>query len=997
MVRVFYSSVFHLVFFYHCVVKKSPIMKRLLRLLFLVILLKPMACAQVPNTGSGTEYFTHYEQKADALLKECITYKESVGLVAGVSKNGKFRWKGAAGYLDLEKKIPANPQMLHRIASIAKPMTAIAILQLYEQGKLDLEAPIQTYLPYFPKKEAGTILIKYLLNHTSGIAAYASYDESAPTIAVGNLKEAIAIFKDRPLRHQPGKAYSYTTYGYVLLGAVVEEISGMSFRDYMHQNIWRKAGMKNTDVEIFDKNYPNKSKLYFKNEYGGLVPDKITNLSSKVPGGGFYSTVEDLLKFGDAILQHKLIKATTFKKMIANPGIKTSGNPYGMGWFIYGDADGANGRVIGHTGSQSGTSTYFQIYLDQKIVVAVLSNTSETNNEVIDVTNRLMKNALDPAEAKQPLPTINNLPDQVLSEYLGAFEKNGRVVRVFKENDHLFATINNRFKSRLYPMGKDRFFIRWNDIQYAFFRNENQEIGGLEIIELGNHAAYTKVLKKPSLAQQIAEVLQKEGITTALKYLEAAYAADYHLDTEALIAFGEGLIDSGQTKEAILFLEKLAEKRPDVLEIYEVLAKAELSAGNQKTARVLFIKAAALRAGDGFYQMSINPPSAYQPTVIPKNPKSLFEYRGDLEAKDVFIFLQGGPDPFLSIDNQRDPFYALSNRVDRLRVYPYQSQMLNHSICSPKSSINPEAAAFERRQSAEILYQTIQFFKKQGKRVHVFAHSFGSQLTLEYLESKPNIADHIILMGGKLDNNIANYPDLPPGQLIRWRRGLEPFVATWHNSYGAMPLIEEDFYQVINNVKALVTVHRKKRFTHLLKSKKLDNVIFVHAKFDEASGRQTPEELAFLRSKGATTIGTYGDHHSMLSRAYMSNLYDSIINNKAVRPSLAYTLSNQIGTYGMEAALEWFQAIDLVDYFVDETELNTLGYDLVGNQQLVSAIEIFKINVAAFPNSWNVYDSLGETYRSIGNKALAILNYEKSMQINPGNPYGKAALLELKK
>ncbi|GAB5554367.1 MAG: hypothetical protein Sapg2KO_39580 [Saprospiraceae bacterium] len=472
-------------------------------------------------------------------------------------------------------------------------------------------------------------------------------------------------------------------------------------------------------------------------------------------------------------------------------------------------------------------------------------------------------------------------------------------------------------------------------------------------------------IEKPSFTEKIEALINQEGIPAALALLEEKYAPK-------------------------------SENNPDVLEAYEILANAQLQAGNEKAARQLFIKAAPLRAGDGFYQMSINPPKSYMPTVIPKDPKALFEYRGDLTAKAVFIFLQGGPDPFLSVDNRRDPFYALANRDDILRVYPYQSQMMNHTVFSPKYSLTPENAAFERQQSAEILHQTIAYFKKQGKSVYVFAHSFGSQLTLEYLENKPNNADRIIMMGGKLDNDINNYPDLPPGQLIRWRRGLEPLVSTWHNSYAAMPLIEKDFYQVINNTKALVVVHRKKQFTKILKNKRLNNVIFVHAKFDEASGRQAKAELDFLKSKGVSTIGTYGDHHSMLSPAYMASFYNSIIENETVKPSLAYIFSNHLEDHGMEAAMKWFSKIDQTAYFLNENEFNTLGYDLVAANKLKEAIEVFKINVAAFPNSWNVYDSLGETYMAAGNKALAIFNYEKSLQINPDNQFGKDALLKLK-
>ncbi len=349
----------------------------------LVIIFALMSTLSFTSWGQDTPFTP---EKADALLQRNIEKHGMVGLAAGIYKNGKVLWKNGVGYRDREAKLTADYQMLNRTASISKPMTAIAILQLYEQNKLGLDDPVQKYLPYFPEKKQGTITIRHLLHHISGMGAYQKRKHAFSIKNYPTLRDAMGVFMNRKLLSKPGEAYHYTTYGYVVLGAIIEQASGMSYRDYMKKNIWDKAGMTHTDVEVFGQSYQNKSKLYRRKRKGDIIEDKNTDLSIKVPGGGIQSTVGDLLKFGQAILEHKLIKPATFQMMITPSGRKKRGNPYGMGWFIYGKKDQSSGRCIGHSGSQSGTSTQLLIYLDKKMVVATLCNTAGVWPQVIGLT-----------------------------------------------------------------------------------------------------------------------------------------------------------------------------------------------------------------------------------------------------------------------------------------------------------------------------------------------------------------------------------------------------------------------------------------------------------------------------------------------------------------------------------------------------------------------------------------------------------------------------------
>lgn len=330
----------------------------------------------------------NFQTKAGELIQNAVNENQTIGIVAGFCINGEIKWQQATGYSDLKNKIAFDTSTITRIASITKPMTAVAIMQLYEQDKLSLDEPIQTYLPTFPKKKEGDITIRHLLQHSSGIDGYKNNREQENETNYANLEDAVTIFKDRDLITSPGEAFNYTTYGYVVLGLIIEKVSGMSYESYLQANIWDKAQMTNTGIEYFDKVIPNKSMIYHKDSKGRIKEVKQTNLSDRIPGGGVYSTVTDMLKFGDAILNNTLLKESTFKMMTEDPKLKTQGNGYGFGWYLYGENPNY-GNVYGHNGTQTGASTFLMLLPKQKTTIVVMSNTSGAIQMVTDITIKL--------------------------------------------------------------------------------------------------------------------------------------------------------------------------------------------------------------------------------------------------------------------------------------------------------------------------------------------------------------------------------------------------------------------------------------------------------------------------------------------------------------------------------------------------------------------------------------------------------------------------------
>jgi CubicO group peptidase (beta-lactamase class C family) len=306
------------------------------------------------------------------------------GLSIAVATDNQLRWQKGYGLADMENLVPAKAATVYRLASVSKPITATAVMQLVERGKIDLDAPVQKYVPSFPQK-AYPVTVRDLLRHTSGIRHYKG-DEENSTRYYGSLMEALTIFKNDPLEHQPGLKFTYSTYGYTLLGVVVEAASGMKFTDYLRENIFKPAGMSRTRSDSVREIIPNRARGYVKTDKGDLSNAGLADTSYKIPGGGLVSTVEDLIKFAGAEQNGTLVRKETFGMMsisqvnkdvwertFAPQKIPAGKEPpsYGFGWII-----GTEKRkdAIWHGGVQQGVTTLVYILPKERLTLAVMMN-----------------------------------------------------------------------------------------------------------------------------------------------------------------------------------------------------------------------------------------------------------------------------------------------------------------------------------------------------------------------------------------------------------------------------------------------------------------------------------------------------------------------------------------------------------------------------------------------------------------------------------------------
>lgn len=335
----------------------------------------------------ATKPLNSQEINPEQSLNALVDSKKNIGVSAAYSIDGETKWSKSSGLLCKEQEEQFSVHTLTRIASITKSITAVAIFQLVEQEKVELDAPIGNYLKSLPEDKK-TISTRQLLSHTSGIPQYNGIEEIENTTHYASLEDAMAVFIDRPLLHVPGSQYFYTTYGYVVLGRIIEAVSGTSYESYMKEHIFSPSGMEQTFVEDLNKVNPNQSCLYH-NKSKKAKAGKANDLSNRVPGGGFISTVNDLLKFGYALLDGKLISLESFHQMMKYQDVSYDGNKYGLGWFLYGPAPNEH-LVIGHSGGQTGCTSQLMMIPKSKTVVVVLSNTSGNYPDIVTLASQLI-------------------------------------------------------------------------------------------------------------------------------------------------------------------------------------------------------------------------------------------------------------------------------------------------------------------------------------------------------------------------------------------------------------------------------------------------------------------------------------------------------------------------------------------------------------------------------------------------------------------------------
>ncbi|MEZ4735044.1 MAG: serine hydrolase domain-containing protein [Caldilineaceae bacterium] len=354
------------------------------------------------------------------------------GAAVLVLRDGEVILRQGYGLANVELGVPIAPEMVFRLGSVAKQFTAMAILILAEEGKLALDDEITTYLPAYPT-QGQTITIEHLLTHTSGVKDM----EFLPArLAVErsdlSIEELLDLFKDEPLDFVPGTAWSYSNSGYILLGAIIEQVSGMSYADFIQQRIFLPLGMTHSYYDDPTLVIPGRVAGYTRTN-DGYTNAAYMSMTQPYAAGALASSVDDLAKWDAALYTSKLVKQSTLRPMFKSVVLKNGQAPgYGYGWGV---GTYAGHPIQDHNGGINGFYTEVMRLPADKVYIAILSN---LENPAVAPDELAFDIATLVIGKPYQDPKAITLPATTLVSYEGVYLVNGQGgVVIRQEADHL--------------------------------------------------------------------------------------------------------------------------------------------------------------------------------------------------------------------------------------------------------------------------------------------------------------------------------------------------------------------------------------------------------------------------------------------------------------------------------------------------------------------------------------------------------------------------------
>jgi CubicO group peptidase (beta-lactamase class C family) len=438
------------------------------------------------NTGkyfNDSLFFTKDKviaNKLDNYLTAAEKYDNFSGSVL-VAKGGTVLLDKGYNMSNFGQNIKNTPQSTFAIGSMTKQFTATAIMQLVEKGMINEQDKVSKYIPGFPNGDK--ITIDNLLTHTSGLS-----ELSVPEYLSAKLEDSkkveniINLFKNRPLYFEPGTKFEYSNSGYIVLGYIVEKVSGMKYADYLQNNIFKPLNMNHTGM-----GYNGTEKNYNSSGYTGyldVVPisDEIF-LNAIYGAGALYSTTEDLYKWDRALKKHKLVTEATLDKMFSKhvPMSKNNTVYYGYGWMVY---DTSVGREIFHGGNVLGFTSYIGRIPEQDLTVIILSNIGYSNIEELSaiLTNMSLGAKYEIPKEKKIIKVDSTLLSNCIGEY--SFETLG-TVSITDENSHLYANFAGMQKYEMFCEAKNQFFFRGFNGTLTFNTDEKGQVTSIDLYQLG--------------------------------------------------------------------------------------------------------------------------------------------------------------------------------------------------------------------------------------------------------------------------------------------------------------------------------------------------------------------------------------------------------------------------------------------------------------------------------------------------------------------------------
>lgn len=389
----------------------------------------------------------------------------------------------AWGMADLEWDIANTTDTKFRIGSVTKQFTSVSILLLAEQGKIDLDAPIATYLKEAPEAWS-RVTVRNLLRHTSGIPNVTALEvfEEKKYLPISQ-DELIGLFSDLPLDFEPGSQFSYSNSGYILLSRIVENVSGESLADFFDANIFDPLGMESTGIDVSATILPKRADGYSPaGDDVNVINAPYADMGIPTGAGAMYSTTGDLLKWQRCLFGGKILSADSLAEYLTpGPYEAFAGDPYAHGVLI----DRTEGsRFYWHGGGIEGFNAWLGYDPDREVTVAVLANLN--GGAAYKIGEQLMT-LVQGRQVVLPEDRVAiDLPAEALAEYEGVYALAPDFkITVFLDGDMLMSQATGQGPARIWPEGNDRFFLKVIDAQIGFQRDADGTITGATLFQNG--------------------------------------------------------------------------------------------------------------------------------------------------------------------------------------------------------------------------------------------------------------------------------------------------------------------------------------------------------------------------------------------------------------------------------------------------------------------------------------------------------------------------------
>ncbi|PRY87068.1 serine hydrolase domain-containing protein [Mongoliibacter ruber] len=355
------------------------------------------------------------------------------GAVILIAQNNQIIFKNAYGLSDVKKRKTIKTDMIFQVGSMTKQFTSTAVLQLVEQGKVSLDDPIQKYVKYFPNKEY-PVTIHHLLSQTSGIPEFFDIDEDEMYLLSQEHtpEQLISYFKDLPLAFEPGSEFQYSNSNYPLLGVVIEEVSGMSLKEYLKVNLFEPLKMHSTSLWYADKTKKKRIANGYRSYQGELISSPKIVGSVPYAAGAIVSTAEDLLLWNRELKNRTFLSDFIVESLITEKQTYSgTGTGYGYGFFI---KELVGYKTIQHGGNLYGFTSSGLYLPDEDLFVCILSNKSLERTE--KVANYLASEVLGtPLEIEDKSQLVYG----EFEEYFGTYQLKGdsKLIEIFMLDDVL--------------------------------------------------------------------------------------------------------------------------------------------------------------------------------------------------------------------------------------------------------------------------------------------------------------------------------------------------------------------------------------------------------------------------------------------------------------------------------------------------------------------------------------------------------------------------------